>query len=219
MGEIKKVLSKTILNDRELHNSRLFVDLSEQVHIHFRELRTVYSTKEFFEYANIIARSARYLKKYLLLHPLYKEQKIFDNVQVALGARQQTRPLRKSPKPNKSKYFNNRLQIELQGEKVIDEIHIHYRDYRMVMDQQAFRMFSEAMKNAVDTLDEFLTKNKYVRIEHPFRKEVAQDPNFESRHWKTIPHDQSWFRNKVKAVLYYVGGESLIKFIKQIFVK
>jgi len=140
MGTIKKILSITKLPDRELHNSRLFVDLSEQVHIHFRELRTVYSIPEYFEYADIITRSTKDLKKYLLWHPDYKEMQYFDNVMIALGAEQQTTSLKKNPSPHKSIYFDDRLQIELQGEKVIDEIHIHYRDYRFVMNQETFRI-------------------------------------------------------------------------------
>ena len=97
MGAIKKILANRKLPQRELHNSRLFVDLSENVHIHMRELRSVFSVAEFFEYANIISRSARDLKRFLRWHPDYAEQKVFDNVVVALGAEQQTTPLRDSP--------------------------------------------------------------------------------------------------------------------------
>ena len=52
MGEIKKVLAHRNMPARELHNSRLFVDLAENVHVLARELRTVFSVDEFLEHAN-----------------------------------------------------------------------------------------------------------------------------------------------------------------------
>lgn len=216
MGAIKKVLASTKLPDRELHNSRLFVDLSENVHIHFRELRSVYSVFEFFEYADIVARSAKDLKYFLKWHPEYKEQKIFDNVIVALGPEQQTTPLRNSPKPHQSTYFHNCLQIELQGEKVIDEIHIHYRDFRLVMNQDMFRIFAETMNDALEALDDFLTHNKYERIEHPFRKDVVKDIYYEAREWKKLEGNKITLFDRIKAILFYLGGEKLVRVVGKI---
>ncbi|UCH92873.1 MAG: hypothetical protein JSV88_21610 [Candidatus Aminicenantes bacterium] len=175
MGAIKKILSKKELPDRELHNSRLFVDLSENVHIHHREFRLMFGVEEFFEFTDIIKRSAREVKKYLKKHPEYKEMEVFDGLLVAGGIKQQTTPLQKSPKPHRSKYFPNRLQIELQEEKVIDSIHIHYRDYRLVMNFETFRVFAEGIKEALDSLEGFLKENGYNQEAHPFRKVVSQD--------------------------------------------
>lgn len=216
MGAIKKVLSSTKLPDRELHNSRLFVDLSESVHIHFRELRTVYSVPEFFEYADIVARSAEDVKHYLKWHPEYEEQKIFGNVIVALGPKQQTTPLRYSPEPHQSTYFHDRLQIELQGEEVIDEIHIHYRDYRLVMNQETFRIFAETMSEALETLDDFLAHHRYERIEHPFRKEVVKDTHYEAREWQKLEGNKITRVDRIKAILFYFGGAKLVKVVEKI---
>jgi hypothetical protein len=175
MGEIKKVLDNRELPDRELHNSRLFIDLSENVHIHHREIRLMFGVDEFFEFTDILRDSAKEVKRYLKKHPEYKEQEIFDGILVAGGVKRQTTPLQKSPKPNESKYFPNRLQIELQEEKVIDSIHIHYRDYRLVMNIDTFKEFAAGMKNALDNLDGFLKENTYDQEAHPFRKVVDQN--------------------------------------------
>jgi hypothetical protein len=175
MGEIKKVLHNKDLPERELHNSRLFVDLSENIHIHFREIRLMFGVEEFFEFAGILKQGARDIKKYLKRHPEYKEQEIFDGIMIAGGRKRQTTPLQKSPKPHESKYFPNRLQIELQDEKVIDPIHIHYRDYRLVMNIDCFREFAAGVKTALENLDDFLEKNGYIQEEHQFRREVSQD--------------------------------------------
>jgi hypothetical protein len=175
MGAIKKVLSNRELPDRELHNSRLFVDLSENVHIHHRELRLLFGVDEFFEFTDIVTGSAREVKKYLKKHPGYKEQEIFDGILVAGGVKRQTAPLQKSPQPHVSKYFPNRLQIELQEEKVIDSIHIHFRDYRLVMNFDTFREFAMGMKESLDNLDAYLKENPYDQEAHPFRKVVNSD--------------------------------------------
>ena len=174
MGRIKKVLNKTTLPDRELHNSRMFVDLGENVHIHFRELRQMFGVEEFFEYADIITRSAKFLKDHLAKNPGYQEWESFSDGLIALGPEQQTTPLTKSPQPNQSKYFPNRLQIELQAQEVIDYIHIHFRDYRLVMNFETFRKFAEGMKEALEKLDKFIGKHPYPEKDHPFRKEVAK---------------------------------------------
>ena len=174
MGRVKKVLGKVRLPDRELHNSRLFVDLGENVHIHFRELRQVFGVEEFFEYADVVARSAEFLKDHLAAHPEYKEWKSFEDGVIALGPEQQTTPLTRSPQPHRSRYFDDRLQIELQSEEVIDHIHVHYRDYRLVMNFKTFRRFAVGMKEALDKLDKFLAAHPYPEKDHPFRKVVAR---------------------------------------------
>jgi hypothetical protein len=46
MGAVKKLLVEKTLRDRERHNGRLFVDLCENIHIHFREYRLIVSLAE-----------------------------------------------------------------------------------------------------------------------------------------------------------------------------
>jgi len=210
MGEIKKILATKTLPERERHNSRLFVDLSEQVHIHFREFRNVFSVKEFYEYASIISNSYRDLKRYLRWHPQYREQKHFNNLFLALGAEQQTKPLKESTLPHTSTYFDTRLQIELQAEDVIDEIHIHYRDYRLVMNIETFRILASSIKEALTNLDEFLSTNPYNRIEHPFRKEVVKDTYYEARKWENPHSTKISLHDRFIAICYYIGGDKLV---------
>jgi len=98
MGAILKILSSKELPQRELHNSRLFVDLSENVHIHFREIRLMFGVEEFFEFTDIIRDSAKEVKKYLKKHPEYKEQENFDGILVAGGLK--NKPPRFNTVPN-----------------------------------------------------------------------------------------------------------------------
>ncbi|MCX6582728.1 MAG: hypothetical protein NT166_21340 [Candidatus Aminicenantes bacterium] len=175
MGAIKKILLNKDLPDRELHNSRMFVDLSENIHIHFREIRMMFGVEEFFEFFEILKEGARDIKKYLRRNPDYQEQQVFDGILVGGGAKRQIIPLKNSPKPHESKYYPNRLQVELQEESVIDAIHIHYRDYRFVMNIETFREFSNGMKAALDNLDEFLRQYDYKEGAHPFRTTVTTE--------------------------------------------
>ena len=175
MGAIKEILFNKELPPREPHNSRMFTDLSENIHIHFREIRLMFGVEEFFEFFEILKEGARDIKRYLRRNPDYKEQVVFDGILVGGGAKRQVIPLEKSPKPHESKYFPNRLQIELQEEKVIDAIHIHYRDYRFAMNIETFREFATGMKQALDNLDEYLENHEYAEGQHPFRKVVSTE--------------------------------------------
>ena len=65
MGSIKKILSKSKLSNREKHHSRMFVDLAENIHIHHREFRTVFSLDEYFEYVDILFKSTKDVRAYL----------------------------------------------------------------------------------------------------------------------------------------------------------
>jgi hypothetical protein len=175
MGKIKKILVRDELPDRELHNSRMFVDLSENIHVHFRELRLMFGKEEFFEFFSILQEGARDVEKYMRKNPDYEEQKVFDGILVGGGPDRQVKPLMKSPEPHVSKYFPNRLQIELQEEEVIDSIHIHYRDYRLVMNIETFKKFTRGMMSGLESLERYLSENGYRETEHPFRKVVSRE--------------------------------------------
>jgi hypothetical protein len=138
-------------------------------------MRMMFGVEEFFEFFNVLKEGARDIKRYLRRNPGYREQEVFDGILVGGGARRQVIPLGKSPQPHESKYYPNRLQIELQEENMIDAIHAHYRDYRLAMNIETFREFASGMKQALDNLDEYLSRHDYVEGQHPFRKVVAAE--------------------------------------------
>ena len=75
MGSVKIDLCKKNLPDREKHNSRMFIDLAENIHIHHREFRTVFSINEFLEYCDILEKSKISALEYLENNVNYKEHK------------------------------------------------------------------------------------------------------------------------------------------------
>jgi hypothetical protein len=169
MGSVRKMLFKNTLPERESHHSRLFVDLAENIHIHHREYRTVFSLDEYFEYVDILLQSTNDVRNYLEQNPSYEEGKYPTTIMIAGGKERQLKFLKNSLKPNKSVYYSNDFAIELQDEFVTDEIHIHYRDFRIAMDRERFRVVAEGFKKSLEELDQFEKHESYVRENHPDR--------------------------------------------------
>tara|TARA_Y100000816_G_C26098882_1_gene582016 strand:- start:925 stop:1998 length:1074 start_codon:yes stop_codon:yes gene_type:complete len=169
MGSIRKGLFSTTLPDREKHNSRLFVDLCENIHIHHREYRTVFSLDEYFEYVSIIQKSTEDVLNYLENNPDYKEGVYPTTLFIAGGKAQQMEFLQNSPHPTKSAYYDDEFAIELQDDFVTDEIHIHYRDFRIAMDRSRFRVIAKGFTEALKELDQFERDETYIRKMHPDR--------------------------------------------------
>lgn len=175
MGAIKEVLVKKKLKDRELHNSRLFVDLCENIHIHFREYRFVFSLDEFFEFTDILQKSLKDINAYLIQNPEYREGRFPDAVIIAGGRDRQMKQLQNSPQPHTSKYYNNDFSIELQEDYVVDEIHIHYRDFRLVLDRGRFKELADGFTQAKNKLIEFESLHGYERKRHPDREIIDEN--------------------------------------------
>lgn len=169
MGSVRKFLFKTSLPEREVHHSRLFIDLAENIHIHHREYRTVFSLNEYFEYADIVSKSTTDVKNFLEQNPNYEEGKYPTTIMIAGGKERQLKFLKNSPMPNKSKYYSNDFAIELQDEFVTDEIHVHYRDFRIAMDRERFKKIAEGFATSLKELNLFEKNESYIRESHPDR--------------------------------------------------
>ena len=74
---------------------------------------------------------------------------------VAGGKERQNQFLSNSPSPNESKYLNDEFVIELQDKFVTDEIQIHYRDFRLALNRDRFRVLAQGFSDALKELDEF----------------------------------------------------------------
>ena len=169
MGSVRKFLYQSKLQEREAHHSRMFIDLAENIHIHHREFRTVFSLNEYFEYADIIAKSTNDVRNFLAQNNNYTEGEYPTTIMIAGGRERQLKFLENSPKPNESSYYANDFAIELQDEYVTDEIHVHYRDFRVAMDRVRFREVAKGFSDALKTLDKFEESNEYVRKSHSDR--------------------------------------------------
>jgi len=178
MGEIKKTLISSKLPDRLPHNGRMFIDLCENIHIHYRELRIVFSINEFLEFADIFKRSVEDVRNYLIQNPDYKEQQLKDTIIIAGGNCMQSSYLKNSPQPTQSKYFNNDFSIELQDKNVRDEINVHWRDYRIALPREHLKIIADLFSKAKEHLIEFEKLNP----QYTFKKtiEVNEKNNFKA---------------------------------------
>ncbi|MCK5013454.1 MAG: ParB-like nuclease domain-containing protein [Candidatus Omnitrophica bacterium] len=170
MGSVKEYLFRKELKDRELHNSRLFVDLCENIHIHYREYRLMFSLDEYYEFYDIITRSTHDVRNYLTQNLDYKEKAYPTTLMVACGGDRQKKFLKNSPFPNESFHDNNVFAIELQEENITDEIHVHYRDFRLALNRENFKDIAKGFAGALAKLEEFETNNNYKRSRHPDRE-------------------------------------------------
>lgn len=178
MGAVKVMLAERNLPDREKHNSRLFVDLCENIHIHYREYRLLFSLPEYYEFVDIVNRSTDDVRNYLAQNSDYEEGRYKTTLMVAGGKARQMKFLENSPEPHRSHYFNNDLTIELQEEYITDEIHVHYRDLRLAMNRECFKALADSFTEARKKLDQFEQSNQYDRKYHPDRAipNWEQDP-------------------------------------------
>ena len=181
MGEIKKDLVRTKLPDREGHNSRMFIDLCENIHIHYREFRTVFSLDEYFEYAKILEDSTKDVRAYLAQNPDYREGLYGTTLMVAGGKMRQREYLKNSPQPNQSFYMNNDFAIELQTERTTDELHIHWRDYRFAMNREHFKIIADAFTVAREELEDYEDATDYVRMDHADREISLEHSNIDDQ--------------------------------------
>ncbi len=64
MGNVYKTLGKAKVPPTPKHyGERLVVELCENIHIHYRNLRIEFSDEEFFQFADIITQAAKRLKE------------------------------------------------------------------------------------------------------------------------------------------------------------
>lgn len=163
MGSVRKFLHQSTLPPRESHHSRMFIDLAENIHIHHREYRTVFSLPEYFEYAEIVNRSTQDVRNYLEQNDDYQEGAYPTTLMIAGGSEQQLKFLTGA---NQSAYYDGDFAIELQDEYVTDEIHIHYRDFRIALSRENFKEMAAGFTEAVETLTTYESENEIKREQH-----------------------------------------------------
>lgn len=135
------------------------MDLCENIHIHYREFRIVFSLDEYLEFVDALKNCTEDLRNYLMQNPDYTEGTYDTTLMIAGGVK---RTVKNSPEPNKSFYFNNDFMIELQDESEIDEIHVHWRDYRFALYRDHFKIIANAFFEAKKKLEDFESNYNYI---------------------------------------------------------
>ena len=150
MGKTVVTLASTTLPPRLPSLATMLVDLAENVHVHYREVRQEFSVPEFYEFVGTLGESAEDLYRYLAANPEYKERAVWKTIRKATGA---PTLLDASPSPTESAYWPERLLVELIEPHEMGDVHLHWRDYRLQLTRTELRALAGALAGAVETLD------------------------------------------------------------------
>jgi hypothetical protein len=148
MGHIDKLYYRTHdLPPSRKMGKQIWLDIGENIHLHYRDLRIEFSLEEFLEFAGHIRKMAELFDQWRRENPDWKEDpepEKFDNKWVIWlpGYKPQDEHL----KP-RSDYYPKRLSIEKQATK--DLYHIHYRDFRLEMSEETLRRFVEGFRRVL----------------------------------------------------------------------
>ena len=142
MGVIKKVLFRGEILGKPRHRN-LFLDMEENIHIHYRDLRIELSRAEFEDISRIFAKQSQELQTII-------EAKKYQDGKLPNANQDDVRIWTESKLPNDVKYHPQRLSLEECG----DGYHFHYRNLKLLIDKDEFRQLATLFR----TLD----------LDHPY---------------------------------------------------
>lgn len=141
---------------------QFFLDMGENIHIHYRDLRIELSVPEFLEFSEMFERCAPSVKS--KIDGGYKDG-VLPNTNESNTL---TTISLNAPLQHPVKYNANRISIE----ENFDGYHIHFRNYKLLFDKKSFDNILQAMNDVVErrnsqrTLDELLHLIVYNDLEY-----------------------------------------------------
>lgn len=138
MGVVKKVIYRDELALTRPRHRNLFLDMEENIHIHYRDLRIELSRAEFEEF------SAAFNSQSKELLQIIKDKNYQDGV-LANANQEDVRIWTESRLNTDVKYHPCRVSLEDCG----DGFHLHYRQYKILLDDADFRELTRIF-NLVD---------------------------------------------------------------------
>ena len=128
MGDCELSFVRTVKKDRLLCN-RLCLDLAENIHLHYRDIRLEFSISEWKKFVEFMKEADLFVS----LHSLYKEgDKHFHSQYEMPGGLKL-----------KSDYNPDKIFLERQRNGVY---HLHYFDLRLEFDELIFTQLRELFK-------------------------------------------------------------------------
>lgn len=134
MGVIKKILYRGNILGKPRHRN-LFLDMEENIHIHYRDLRIELSRGEFEDIVAAFTKQSQELSA-IIREKHYQDGKLpnsnQDDVRIWTEARLK----------HDVKYHPQRFSLEECG----DGYHFHYRNFKLLIDQAEFRQIAQLFK-------------------------------------------------------------------------
>ncbi len=134
MGVIKKVLYRGEALSAPKHRN-LFLDMEENIHIHYRDLRIELSRKEFEDIARIFKSQADELLTII-------QQTDYHDGRLPNANSDEVRIWTQSTLANDVKYHPRRISIE----ECRDGYHLHYRNYKLLIEPNDFRQLTHIFR-------------------------------------------------------------------------
>lgn len=127
MGVIKKILYRGNILGKPRHRN-FFLDMEENIHIHYRDLRIELSRGEFEDFADTFAKQSAELRGII-------EEKNYQDGKLPNSNQDDVRIWTESRLKHEVKYHPQRFSLEECG----DGYHFHYRNYKILIDKDEFR--------------------------------------------------------------------------------
>lgn len=134
MGVIKKILYRGNILGKPRHRN-LFLDMEENIHIHYRDLRIELSRGEFEEIASAFRKQSQELLTII-------QEKNYQDGKLPNANQEDVRIWTESNLKHVVKYHPQRFSLEECG----DGYHFHYRNLKILIDQAEFRQIARMFK-------------------------------------------------------------------------
>lgn len=135
MGVIKKTLYRGTILGKPRHRN-LFLDMEENIHIHYRDLRIEMSRGEFEDFAAIFLKQSAELQA--VIH-----EKNYQDGKLPNANQDDVRVWTESRLKHDVKYHPQRFSLEECG----DGYHFHYRNYKLLIDPDEFRQIAQLFRS------------------------------------------------------------------------
>lgn len=135
MGVIKKTLYRSNILGKPRHRN-LFLDMEENIHIHYRDLRIEMSRGEFEDFSSVFLKQSKELQA--IIH-----QKNYQDGKLPNANQDDVRIWTESRLKHDVKYHPQRFSLEECG----DGYHFHYRNYKILIDSAEFRQIAQLFKS------------------------------------------------------------------------
>ena len=134
MGVIKKTLFRGNILGKPRHRN-LFLDMEENIHIHYRDLRIELSRGEFEDIVSAFSKQAQELQT--IIH-----EKNYQDGKLPNANQDDVRIWTESRLKHEVKYHPQRFSLEECG----DGYHFHYRNYKLLIDPAEFRQIAQLFR-------------------------------------------------------------------------
>ena len=135
MGVIKKMFYRGKMLGKQRH-CHFFLDMEENIHIHYRDLRIELSRGEFEDICDAFRKQSQELQAII-------NEKNYQDGKLPNANRDDVRIWTESLLKHDVKYHPQRLSLE----ECTDGFHFHYRNYKLLFDEAEFRQIAKLFKN------------------------------------------------------------------------